>query len=429
MKVLTRGWESLAPFERRVLVAAVLGGLTLRVGFVLFSLDVPLAGDEPYYHEAALLQADEGKWFWGTAPYGIPHETLQKAPVYQTWVGLWYGLFGDGPDKVRLIQAVLSAVTIVLGWLLTRRLLGARAAAVAAVALAVHPNVWQFDVRLLSESLATPLTVLVLLVVLTREPTTRTAMVTGGLMGASLLLRPSAILLLAAVAAGFWAGAGLRTGSARLAMAAGICVLTVAPWTLRNLAVDPDHFVPISAQDQAAYGTFNAEAAGDEDLPYKWRPIPMRDVDILGGDRQLSDGALRAELQRRTREYISAHPESVREAFFWNGIVRLWDLRPMSQVVLDARLEERSRLLARAGLVAYWVILAFAMVGLVRLWQAQRRGLVLVVLATALAASVVYTSDSGTRYRAPLEPLVIVMACAALWPAAPRSHDLETVPI
>ena len=68
---------------------------------------------------------------------------------------------------------------------------------VTAVVLAVYPNAWQFDVRLFSESLATPLTVGVLLVALTRPPGRSTAIWTGVLMGACLLTRPSSMLLFA----------------------------------------------------------------------------------------------------------------------------------------------------------------------------------------------------------------------------------------
>jgi hypothetical protein len=38
----------------------------------------------------------------------------------------------------------------------------------------------------------------------------------------------------------------------------------------------------------------------------------------------------------------------------------------------------------------------------------------LAVLALALAATVVFTADSGTRYRATLEPLIVILACAGV---------------
>ena len=68
------------------------------------------------------------------------------------------------------------------------------------------------------------------------------------------------------------------------------------------------------------------------------------------------------------------------------------------------------------------MLLPLALIGL---WRARRRrALVLGVLAMALAASVVFTADSGTRYRAPLEPLIAVLACSAvLVPRAAREQE------
>jgi hypothetical protein len=54
-----------------------------------------------------------------------------------------------------------------------------------------------------------------------------------------------------------------------------------------------------------------------------------------------------------------------------------------------------------------------AVVGLAGEWR-RRRALVITIAAIALAASVVYTTDGGTRYRAPLEPMIVVLACGTL---------------
>jgi len=58
------------------------------------------------------------------------------------------------------------------------------------------------------------------------------------------------------------------------------------------------------------------------------------------------------------------------------------------------------------------VLFVLALAGLWR--RRRRRELVWPVLALALAASIVFTIDSGTRYRAPLEPLIAVLACSAV---------------
>ncbi len=63
--------------------------------------------------------------------------------------------------------------------------------------------------------------------------------------------------------------------------------------------------------------------------------------------------------------------------------------------------------------VEYWPLLVLALLGLALAWRQGRRRLVLAVAALALATSIVYTTDAGTRYRAPLEPLIVVLATAA----------------
>lgn len=101
------------------------------------------------------------------------------------------------------------------------------------------------------------------------------------------------------------------------------------------------------------------------------------------------------------------------QAFFWNGLSRLWDVRNPARALDEVPFEGRSEAVTAVGLAMYLPLLALALWALWRL--RARRALVLPVLAVALAASVVYTSASGTRYRAPLEPLeplVVALACS-----------------
>jgi hypothetical protein len=58
----------------------------------------------------------------------------------------------------------------------------------------------------------------------------------------------------------------------------------------------------------------------------------------------------------------------------------------------------------------YWILLVAAVVGL---WRLRRRPRLLwPLVALAVAASVVVTTEAHTRYRAPLEPLIVVLACS-----------------
>ena len=127
---------------------------------------------------------------------------------------------------------------------------------------------------------------------------------------------------------------------------------------------------------------------------------------------------MRRALRARARDYIADHPFSVVEAFHWNGLTRFWDARRPRHVVAEVSFEARSATVTWIALVMYWVLLAAALVGLWRLRRGPRLRWPLVALP--VAASVVVTTEAHTRYRAPLEPLIVVLACSNVPPLAAR---------
>ncbi|MDQ2648680.1 MAG: glycosyltransferase family 39 protein, partial [Actinomycetota bacterium] len=347
-------------------------------------------------------------------PYGELHESAARPPGYMLFIGAAYTILGASPTRVTLLQTLIGPVVIVLVWLLARRLFDARVAVVAAALAAVHPNLWQWEGRLYSEALALPLAVLLLLLVLQRQPTKRVLIGTGVVLGVSLLVRPTSVFLVPVILAAFWTAANARTAIRSTAAVLGVAVLCVAPWTIRNYALT-DSFIPLSLQDMAVAGTFNPMSAEDPDYPYAWRPWTERDQDIFGGvdtPNKLSEADLHEEMLRRAREYVEDHPEAIPEAFFWNGIVRTWDLRSSDLVLLEVGFEGRNEHVARAGMLLYWALLPFAAVGVWRL--RARRTIVVPVLLGAVAASVVFTVAAATRYRVPYEPVVVLLASVAL---------------
>ena len=408
----------MTPGEARALALLMGAGVALRVVVALLTEDRVLLGDQPEYHATGMLFAD-GNPFWGVAPTGEPHESVWKAPLYGAWVGVWYTVLGEYPLRVEIVQAVLGVATIALTWLLGRRLFGRGVALAAAAVVTVYPFAWQLGGELYPEAVAVPLVTLTLWAFLTREPTPKLATGLGALMGVNLLLRPTSVALFAGVLVAFVVASGLRRGLAMTGLAVALAALVISPWTIRN-AVVADAFVPISVQDAAIYGTFNEHSAADPKLPWAWRAITPFTLRMLEERPRPGEVELRRRLYDRALDYIGEHPDSVPKAFFWNGITRLWDVRRPSYVLEETKFDGRSRKLATAGLAMYWILLPLALVGLVL--ARGRRELVLPVLAIALAASVVYTLNSGTRYRAPLEPLIVVLACS---PFARRLEGLQ----
>lgn len=417
------GDERLGRREPLLLAGAIVLGLAVRVLYVVLTRHLALAGDEPEYDLEGQLIA-HGHWFWTTAPYGILHAGAWKAPGYPAWVGIWYAIVGHHPLAVRFVQIPLGVVTIGLSWALGRRLFGPRVALAAAFVVALYPNTWQYEELLYPEALATPLMLAALLAILGGPPTRRRAMLAGVVTGISLYVRPSGEFVLLGALVGWSIAAGWRRGVGYTAIAILSAVLCLAPWTIRN-AVVLHGFLPISMQDAAAYGTFNAQAANDPVFPYEWRKDPPAAQGVLNPSHPLSDITLHSKLIDLATSYIEAHPASLAEAFFWNGLSRLWDIRRRSHALIEVAFEGRDRTVTELGLYAYWLLLPLALIGL---WRARRRrALVLAILATALGASITFTVEAGTRYRAPLEPLIAILASAGVLGAgAPRSSDAAT---
>lgn len=411
-----RSWwtTSLTRRERRLLLAALALALVVRITYIVLTRDHTLVGDEPEYDLEARFLAD-GKWFFSTTPFGNPHQTTWKSPGYGTFLGLVYLVVGGRVNaalvlQVLLLTPLLLAATYVLG----RRLFSSEVGLVAVFVVAVYPATWQYDVRLYSEALANPLAVAAFALLLTAR---RPALL-GAVIGASLLIRPSSLFLLAGAAVAFLATSGLRVGSRQTAITVVLAVLVVAPWSIRNATLEGP-WVPISLQSAALFGTFNDDAANDPDLPYKWRPVPRRDVDLFRPENRINDGELYRELNTRAFDYIKEHPASVPNALLRNGVQRLWDLRPPGQALDDTRYEGRTRSVTAVGLAMYFPLLLLALLGLRRLTWPQRW----TIAALVVAACVVYLGDAGTRYRTPFEPLIVVLAVAAL-PLPRRLRDL-----
>lgn len=423
---LRAAWSGLPLRERRLLIGICALGLAIRLAYVLADRsgefvscvhvpgsDEPLCGDEPEY-DLEGRQFLEGHWWWSDAPDppGPPDRPLgasvYKAPVYPLWVGAVYRVLGADPDRVFMVQALLGVVTILLAWALARRLFGAAAGLATAAIVAIHPFAWQWEGALAIEALAVPMTLAVLLLVLERPPTERLALGAGGACAVLLLTRPSSAWVPVGVAAAFLVATGWRRGARLTALAALAGVLALAPWTIRNYVVT-DELVPISIQYAALYGVFNDAAANDPFFPWAWRPNNPRDDPLFLADPPLEQAELGRRLRANAFDYIRDNPLSVPAAFVWNGR-RLWDLRRPSAALHEVQFEGRSRTLTKIGLAIWWIVLPLALAGL---WRHRRRtGVVIPLLAMAVAATVVHTTDAGTRYRAPFEPLAAMMACA-----------------
>lgn len=416
----------IAQREALFLGAAMVAALGLALAHAIATKDYSLVGDERFYNAQARLFAD-GHYLQSVFPLTELHETAWKTPGYPVWIGTLYTVLGESPTKVGAVQAlVLAPMVVLLTWVLARRLFDATVAIVAAAIVAVMPLIWESYAMLLPEALAIPVTLLALILILSCEPSGKIAAWTGVTIGLAILIRPNSLFLLVGALVVWLMVLGARRGVTLAAVATGCAILVVLPWSIRNQIVT-DGFVPLSVQDAAGYGTFNDEAASDSENPYAWRASLANGTEpaILADPQPgVTEAEIRSNLTDLMFDYIGEHPDSVPKAFFWNGIIRLWDLRSPDDALGVVGFSAHSRPVHLTGLIGHWLILPFVLIGL---WQLRRRPRLLVpILAMLFALAVSCTVVATTRYRLPVEPLLIIIAASTL-PLSWRKLNPQTV--
>ena len=393
------------------LAAIVAGAVVLRLLYVLvLARHVPMAGDSQFFNAEANLVA-EGKGYiepFVNAAYGTSVPTAAHPPLYPTVLA---GLSLVGLKSVlahRALGAFLGGATIVLVALIGRRVGGERVGLVAALIAALYPLLVAADGAPMSESLYGLLIAGCLLLALRlreRRGSVAAAAALGAVIGLAALTRSEALLLLVLLGLPLvW-----RRWRAGLALLAA-CVVVLIPWTIRNYSVF-DRFTLISHNDSTVLAGANCERTYHGADLGSWR------FDCISPRTTFKEGKQAAIWRREGIDYATGH------AGRWPAVVpvrvlRTWDFwQPHRQVDLA---EGRARWAETAGVIAYFLLLPFAVGGAVLLWR-RDRGAALILLAPALLVTISSAIGYGNpRFRHAFEMSIVVLAGMAVVAVAER---------
>ncbi len=281
-----------------ILAALTLIGLGLRLLVWRWREFYPLGGDETEYFNQALT------WLQGKGYVDLP---LMRPPLYTVFLAVIFQLVDSQVQRVRLVQAIISAGTILLMWLWTRELFrdDSQRERIALVAAAITALCYTFAANateLLTETLfVAGLTLAFWLILRTaRTHGRRWAIMAGCTVGALSLLRSVALPLVPLGLA--WLllnrsgaeGAERRQSSSafaaswRFKVVAGwwfvlASLVVIAPWTIRNYVT---YGAPILIDTTGAENLWldnnAAQATPDDPLG---RESAKRQLYALGDDR------------------------------------------------------------------------------------------------------------------------------------------------
>ena len=409
-----------------IVLAIVLRAAALRVG------TAHLTDDRDDYLLVAQQYVEYGYW---TPFKGIPNSF--RPPLYPLVVAAILKA-GGGSIALGVLQLVLGTATVALTWTIGRRLGLGSFSVLAAAFVALDPLLIEYTTFPMTETLFTFLVALFVAIATPKNveaPSERghalRAAVIGLVFGACALCRPTIWPLAGLLAAWTW-WQSRRNGTLRghwllHALVAPVATaVVVAPWVARNwkilgspvLTTTHGGYTLLLGNNEAYFQQVAARPLLDEwrdRAPDQFQQSWFRQL-VAEMDREVGPGAgERAQDQwmyRRAWRDISANPRLfaracvLRCAEFWN-VVPLSPSRSGTSAILVWG--------TCAGYTIEFVLFLVGLVSLFRRWD-DRWVLLLVLILNFSLVHLLYWSNM--RMRAPLVPLIAVIASrgvAVIW--------------
>jgi 4-amino-4-deoxy-L-arabinose transferase-like glycosyltransferase len=406
-------------------------GMLFRIWYVVWERGrLKLNGDAAYYHWQAndlahgLWFIDPGQYHW----YGRITPSAGHPPVYLLYLGGVSRVIGQSELTHRVASCLLGGAAIFAIGLVGRAVWDERVGLFAAAGAAVYAHLWINDEMLMSESAYVLTSALMVLWALRfwKRPTVGNAALMGAGIALATLTRAEAALLFPLLALPF--ALARKHGSWRiraryLVASFGVGALLMAPWIGYNLTRF-ERPVVMSNGIGSVLMVANCDQTYSGALFGYWSIYCAAGLENLKGDESEKEVVWR----RRGLDYIKDHRD--RYAIVTGArVARMWGIWTPSRITqgikFDARLEGRGMWQSQLATDQYFLLLPFAIAGLVVL----RRRRVPILPFLAIAGTITFTAATTfgiTRYRAPVDAMLPVLAGVAFfaaWDARKRSHQ------
>ncbi len=382
------------------------------------------------------------------------HLTVARAPLWPWIMSLIYSLAGQNDFYARLFLCVLGSGTCLIVYRFARDLFGQRAAAVAGVIAATYTGLFLYDGWLYTESLytfcVTGFTYALYRLQRAGSPEKpsperpsperpagsstwrgawqaigrrRWAILCGLCVGAASLTRPNGVVLLGVLVV--WAAVMIwaqkrpwRDVVRNTLLSMAIAVVLVAPWTYRNYAV-AHAFIPVeTGLGEVMIGAYNDIVTfGPLGERGYWRPPPG----TMNHDNLRYTPETDRQYTVRALQWMGSHLEAV--PYLWGlHLINMWWPYTYAHGLPIEEAPNRVSSYVVWGLIflesiPVFVLAAVALVLTRRRWS-QALLPVYLMLAIAVLQNMVFYSTM--RFRAPIEPLLVLLVSGLVVTGMPR---------
>jgi len=395
--------------------------LALRLGFIAVTDGYHPRHDDGHYARLACAVVVGGRYPLRTPsstpegctamPRGVNAPTAFRPPAYPFLLAgvlkLGHVIPGGFWTGGRIVNAVLGVLVVALVALIGLQVWGPGVALLAAALAAVSPSLILVGGSLLSEPLFVALVLGAVAAALRSRSSRRRvlwAACAGVLVGLAGLTKSTGVLLALPLVPAValqprrpWAAVALVLATA----------VTIAPWTVRN-EVRMHAFIPVSDQlGSWLAGTYNAQARSD----FRHPAASQTHVRAFAGLANRPETERQNELTRRALAYIAHHPGYVPVVLARNT-QRLLNLEGPRWWRAQGDSISMPRWSADAGAYGFFAFMALAVIG--AMTAAARRAPGWLWLVPLVLFASVIVAGSEIRYRAPVEPFLILLAALAL---------------
>ena len=407
--------------KNRLLLAILLSALILRLIFI-FAAANNLPHNDSYQHErsyetiAKNLIAGQGYQGSGFIIGLTAEQKAARPPVYPIFLALCYLIFGQSLLYVQIIQALLSVLSVLLIYLIGRKVFDEQTGLVAGAISAFYPFLIFLTGTVVTETVFI-LFFLVFIYLLVQlwpangiaglqtsrpEPgpnpvnqaqgsrnTWKWAILVGIANGLAILTRSSFILFFVLLAP-----FGLIKKQSRLSY----CLLVAAtltmlcPWVIRNYAVFNRVIFTSTQYGLALYEANSPRATGRPDIDNL--RFPPEIINLPEAEREDA-------IKKMALQWIKENPGKfarlalLKFCYFWNPLPNCADYRSLKYILIS--------------IFSYGTVLILAFWQIIRMRKSWGRiGIFLLVILYFSLIHLVYVSS--VRYRAPVDALLIILA-------------------
>jgi len=390
--------------------------LVLRVAWALYVQEEPSNFGDPiiYLNSARGIADGVGyRLFLSTYPTAFHPIGYPGWLAGIVWVAKSIGLERHDTLLITLTQALLGTASVALLYAIARRLLDERVAIIAAALTACFPNLIFYSGLIYSETLYLFGILLAVWIVVradwTPVPSLPVIALFGLVVGLSTLVRPFTLPLpLFLGIALLRAGARWADVARVVAIALGIAVLVLVPWTIRN-SKELHAFVPVSTNlgDTLCLDNSPGAYGGFRELPAACAP------EVTGPNGEVKQNSHNLRVATKWALHHPIKELTLLPRRFWYGYRT--DHDGVAEVASSrggaVQPWARVPLVVLANLY-YWVVAILGLIAVPKMWRDGRRLFVLIV-AGSLAA-VPFVLYGLVRFHVPLLPFLALGAAVTI---------------